>query len=422
MATTHWSEAELKATVQAYLEMLADEQAGLPINKAEVRRSLVEGPLAARGEGAVEYRMQNISSVLSDMRRPWIEGYKPADNVGPTNRMRIETLIREYDQPSEAAPPIDSAGSVPEAAPLLTARDIAGNAAAVMGIKAVWGGVSSSGICFGARGGDIHSDIYYSVAASVARRAVEQPFLITVSAGSGAPEAIKHRAINLVQVGTVYGPTSVILGESEGQRLAQWPVALLAHRVFRFRGTPHFVQDLGFSDVRFMSGLMDGVIRPRDMDRIWSALADWPVEAVDIPLPANIFDTGEPKVIRSSRLRMPLTLSKEEGGKLWEEQLITERDPKLAAEAKRLNLEKHGIYTCEACEFANGDKALFDAHHPTPLALGRRFTQPWHLEILCPICHRRAHRKGHRLMPFTLLELRAWIADGRPHDRPRPAL
>ncbi|RYG89834.1 MAG: hypothetical protein EON59_00895 [Alphaproteobacteria bacterium] len=411
-----WSDEELQAAVEAYLVMLVDEQAGRSVNKAEVRRSLIQGALAGRSEGAIEYRMQNISSVLSDMKRPWIAGYKPADNLGPTNRARIEHLLRQLSAPirtaATSAPPVPMSVSV---APELTASDVVREAAAVMGIKAVWGSVSSSGICFGARGSDPHTESYFSVAASAARRAVEQPFLITVGAGSGAPEAVKHRAINLVEVGTVYGPTELILGESEGKRLSQWPVASLAHRVFRFKGMPHFVHDLGFADVGFMSGLMDGVIRPQAMEAIWIALRKWPIEAVDLLLPANILDTNEPKLIRAVPHRIPPSLSAEEGDRRWKEQLEIERDPKVAAEAKRLNLEKYGAYTCEACLFSNEDKALFDAHHPTPLATGRRVTDARHLEVLCPICHRRAHRRGHRLMPFNLADLKSWVANGRPH-------
>lgn len=43
--------------------------------------------------------MQNISAVLAEMGRPWIEGYKPAENVGPTNRRKIRQLIEGDDEP-----------------------------------------------------------------------------------------------------------------------------------------------------------------------------------------------------------------------------------------------------------------------------------------------------------------------------------
>jgi len=46
------------------LEMLGRELAGEPNNKAEVNRVLRAGPLHARSQGSVEFRMQNISSFM----------------------------------------------------------------------------------------------------------------------------------------------------------------------------------------------------------------------------------------------------------------------------------------------------------------------------------------------------------------------
>ena len=77
-----WNEAEIDAAVGAYLSMLADELAGKPYSKAEVNRTLREGALINRSKGSVEYRMGNISAVLMKLNRRWIEGYKPAANVG----------------------------------------------------------------------------------------------------------------------------------------------------------------------------------------------------------------------------------------------------------------------------------------------------------------------------------------------------
>ncbi len=104
MAGQDWTEAEIRATVRAYLGMLGYEQAGRPINKAEVRRSLVAGPLAGRSEGSVEFRMRNISTVLEAMGRRRISGYMPAKNVGPTNEALIARLIKSLDKGEKSAP------------------------------------------------------------------------------------------------------------------------------------------------------------------------------------------------------------------------------------------------------------------------------------------------------------------------------
>jgi 5-methylcytosine-specific restriction protein A len=77
-----WSEVEIQAAVDAYLNMLSREQAGQKFVKTEENRILREGPLAGRTKGSVEFRMQNISTVLVELGRDRIEGYKPAKNVG----------------------------------------------------------------------------------------------------------------------------------------------------------------------------------------------------------------------------------------------------------------------------------------------------------------------------------------------------
>lgn len=76
-----WTEAELKACVVAYRSILSLEEQGEPANKSDVRRRTVAAELINRGEGAYEWRMQNISAVLDEMGLPWIRGYKPARHV-----------------------------------------------------------------------------------------------------------------------------------------------------------------------------------------------------------------------------------------------------------------------------------------------------------------------------------------------------
>lgn len=292
--------------------------------------------------------------------------------------------------------------------------DLIGSPARVQGIKGVWGSVSSSGMCFGVRGTPDNPQQYYARVRPVAERAAEQPFIITVGAGSGASADIRGRARDIVRVGSVYGPTAAILGEAEGKRLNQWPVAVTAPEVYRIQGNPHLVRDLGFPDLSMFSGLMDGVIRPAHLGQLWEALKHWPLERVVLPLANNIYDDGQAQLIQRLTHGRPRKLSAEEGRRLWKEQLRIERDKLLAATAKAINFEKYGIYKCEACEFSNGDKRYFDAHHPTPLSVGTRITLAADLQILCPICHRRAHARGFALAPFALEELQGWVANGRP--------
>lgn len=97
-----WSDAEIDAAVSTYLSMLRSEVEGLGFSKAEANRRLRETALPHRTKGSVEYRMQNISSVLQGMNRRWIAGYKPAANVGAevirkivASLERLEELKRE---------------------------------------------------------------------------------------------------------------------------------------------------------------------------------------------------------------------------------------------------------------------------------------------------------------------------------------
>jgi len=62
--------------------MLKAEAAGYKPVKSRVREALRLGPLKHRSNGAIEYRFQNISFVLQSIGEKWVNGYKPAKNVG----------------------------------------------------------------------------------------------------------------------------------------------------------------------------------------------------------------------------------------------------------------------------------------------------------------------------------------------------
>lgn len=90
---THWSDDELDAVVEAYLRMLEKELQGRSYSKADANRRLREGHLEGRTKASVEYRMQNISATLQELGLRWIEGYKPAKNVGAGVKERIRTAL-----------------------------------------------------------------------------------------------------------------------------------------------------------------------------------------------------------------------------------------------------------------------------------------------------------------------------------------
>lgn len=94
MADELWSDDELRAAIGAYRQMADEEQAGRPYSKSEIRDQLLSGPLKIRSKGSFEYRMANISAVLDEAGKPWLDGYKPARNVGANVKARMAPLLR----------------------------------------------------------------------------------------------------------------------------------------------------------------------------------------------------------------------------------------------------------------------------------------------------------------------------------------
>ncbi|AWN52186.1 HNH endonuclease [Methylobacterium sp. 17Sr1-1] len=402
VAETEWTDAELQATVTAYLDMLRLEREGASYSKAEIRRQLRAGPLASRSDGSVEYRMQNISRVMEMLGRPRIAGYKPASNIGSANETRLRRMI-------------EAAGGMLESSRSRTQlSDVALSADAIMGVKAVFGPLGSHVLCFGARG-SINERSYFQIAAGAARRAEASPFVVTIGGGRDVRDGFEGRVLNVAKVAQVYGLTRTLVTDPEEvARLTQWPVAIALHDVWRFVGAPHLVGDLGFPDRTILAGSQDGIVHPdAAMERLWEALREWPLESVALPLPGNFYDPSKPTLVTAKLPKIPAA-NADEGERVLRLQLAIERKGKVAKEAKRLNRERYGVFTCEACSFAHSDAGMFDAHHQTPLAVGKRTTLPEHLLVLCPTCHRRAHRNSSDpLDPYTLEELRAWAAGGR---------
>lgn len=110
-SNSDWSDLEIQAAVDAYLSMLSREQSGQKVNKAHENRVLREGALAGRTKGSVEFRMQNISTVLEELKRDRIQGYKPAKNVGANVVRSIRDALNAMSTltPEDFAPTADEA-------------------------------------------------------------------------------------------------------------------------------------------------------------------------------------------------------------------------------------------------------------------------------------------------------------------------
>ena len=112
-----WRRWEIDALVASYFAMLDAERRGQQPVKAEFNRTL-QGLLPARTRGSIEYKLQNVSAVLEEQHRPFIDGYKPARNfqadlrdaviawVG-NNRSVAEELASYGDAPPpDVLPPV----------------------------------------------------------------------------------------------------------------------------------------------------------------------------------------------------------------------------------------------------------------------------------------------------------------------------
>ena len=74
----NWSENEIAVIVEDYFDMLVQELAGRPFNKAEHRRALMD--TIGRSKGSIEHKHMNISAVMTVLGLPYIDGYKPYRN------------------------------------------------------------------------------------------------------------------------------------------------------------------------------------------------------------------------------------------------------------------------------------------------------------------------------------------------------
>lgn len=83
-----WSLVEIDLAISDYFSMLAQEASGELLNKAEHNVAL-RLQLNGRSKGAVEFKHQNISGVLSDLGLPYLRGYKPLSNYQQALRDRV---------------------------------------------------------------------------------------------------------------------------------------------------------------------------------------------------------------------------------------------------------------------------------------------------------------------------------------------
>jgi hypothetical protein len=103
-----------------------------------------------------------------------------------------------------------------------------------------------------------------------------------------------------------------------------------------------------------------------------------------------------------------------EGKRAYSESMKLERDSEFPKLVKDKNRRLHGgVYKCEACTFSADKSSLFDAYHLVPLCLGARQTRVLDFAVLCPTCHRLAHRLGALHDPLPVSRIKTWWQDRR---------
>ena len=93
-AARDWTEQEVRLIVADYFAMLEAELQGEPYKKSEHRKALIP-LLAGRSDGSVEFKHQNISSVLVEFGLPYVEGYKPRGNYQGLLATEVESFLEQ---------------------------------------------------------------------------------------------------------------------------------------------------------------------------------------------------------------------------------------------------------------------------------------------------------------------------------------
>jgi 5-methylcytosine-specific restriction enzyme A len=289
--------------------------------------------------------------------------------------------------------------------------EVAGSIDQIMGVKAVWGLSAEPVMCFGSRGDAGAKDkLHFMQARSAAEKAIERPYLVTIGGGERVSDELRGRVLELVRVTGVYGETKAFVHDPEVlSRLAQWPVAVVLSEVHTIDGLPRLIEDLGFSDRKILENAYDGVLRDEDrLVRLWDALKDRSVaRRWDVRPLAGFRDPGRVQLCGSLYPRVSSASS--EGKSIYREMRVAERDHGLSTLVKEQNRTRNGgQIVCEGCDFRDGSRAMFDAHHLDPLGKGPRWSLAENFAVLCPTCHRWSHAKADDLLqPLSISDLRA---------------
>lgn len=93
-----WSDREIDLIIADYFDMLADEIANRPYNKAEHNRALQD--LTGRNYASIEFKHCNVSAVLDLLGMPTIRGYRPRPNFQNALIDGVDRYLAAKGEPS----------------------------------------------------------------------------------------------------------------------------------------------------------------------------------------------------------------------------------------------------------------------------------------------------------------------------------
>ncbi len=86
-----WSDDENRAQVALYLVFYAKQKSGEKYQKASSVRALAEK--LGRTKGSIEAKLMNVSGVMVDLERDWVNGYKPLSNYNKALRDTVVSML-----------------------------------------------------------------------------------------------------------------------------------------------------------------------------------------------------------------------------------------------------------------------------------------------------------------------------------------
>lgn len=96
-----WSIEEVTLIVSDYFDMLTKQLSGINYVKSEHRRKVSRLLKNRRSEGSIEFKHQNISSILIELGMPYIPGYKARGNYQQLLKESVEKYVYAHPELDE---------------------------------------------------------------------------------------------------------------------------------------------------------------------------------------------------------------------------------------------------------------------------------------------------------------------------------